>query len=81
MVDVEEVETDERDFEELLNDSFGDVNICGMNYPAGTALKKVDPIAFRVANADEPIRFKCGECDEIHEEDEDAQECCKEEED
>jgi len=44
---------DEEKFEEYLDEIYGNVSICGYEYPAGQALREVDPIAFRVCFADE----------------------------
>jgi len=49
----------EKEFEEYLDEIYGPVKICGYEYPAGQALKEVDPIAFRVGMADEECN--CGE--------------------
>jgi hypothetical protein len=46
------MDDDERAYAEYLNDLYGDVEICGNEYPSGQALYDVDPIAFRVAMAD-----------------------------
>ena len=37
----------ERDFEELLGEVYGTVEICGYTFDAGRALRELDPIAFR----------------------------------
>lgn len=79
-MNVKEIEKDEAEFEEMLNDNYGTATICGMEYGQGTALKELDPTAFRVAMADDPIQYQCGECDQIFEDEEEAEECCKEEE-
>lgn len=34
-------------YEDMLNDCYGAINICGITYDAGRAFKEVDPIAFR----------------------------------
>ena len=46
-----------RDVEDSLNESYGDVDICGLSYGAGSALKDVDPIAFRCICSDEISEF------------------------
>jgi len=74
-----EVEKDEKEFEDMLNDTFGTVDVCGMTMDAGTVLRECDPIAFRCALSDEPIIWACGECDEQYETEEEANECCQEE--
>ena len=48
MIDV----PDEVEFKEYLNDMYGDINICGMSYPAGDTLEEIDPTAFDVMYAD-----------------------------
>jgi len=53
---------DEDEFLEYLNEIYGPVKICGLEYPAGQALKEVDPTAFRVGMADEECT-----CDEEEE--------------
>lgn len=75
-MNAHEVERDEEEFEEYLNNAYGDVEVCGMSYPAGRALKELDPIAFNCALSDEPIRYACGECDTEYEDKEEAEECC-----
>lgn len=79
MVDASEKEIDEKEFEDYLNDVYGDVNICGLKYPAGRALKQVDPIAFNVAHADHPSNYECGKCLIEHDDEDDAEQCCTEE--
>lgn len=43
--------TDEQ-YEEALNEMYGEVSICGMTFNAGHALKELDPIAFNCGKAD-----------------------------
>lgn len=77
-MNVIEIEYDEDDFEDYLNRTYGSVEICGQDFDQGTALRELDPTAFRVALADEPTTYQCGECSENHGEDQDAaEECCK----
>lgn len=42
---------DER-YSDMLDEVYGDVSIAGMEYPTSTALKELDPIAYRVGFAD-----------------------------
>jgi len=39
-------------YEEDLNDAYGEVEVCGYTYSAGTVLKTIDPIAFRCGFVD-----------------------------
>lgn len=45
-IDASAIDADEL-FEELLNDTNDTLKIGNLEYPAGYALKKLDPIAFR----------------------------------
>ena len=44
--------SDESDYADMLDDVYGTVEICGMDYSASHALKLVDPVAFRVGFSD-----------------------------
>ena len=44
--------TIEERYDEMLDDCFGDINVCGMLWAASTVLKRVDPIAYRCGLAD-----------------------------
>ena len=80
-MNAKEIELSERSFEESLNERFGDVDVCGTSYPAGTVLRTADPTAFRVAMADEELQYACGECNAEYEgvdAEEEAEECCTE---
>ena len=72
-------EIDEKEYEDKLNEIYGDVDICGFKYPAGRALREIDPVAFRCGLAEEPEVWVCDGCDTEHETEEEATECCKEE--
>lgn len=79
-MEAEEIFMTEAEYEEILNDSYGDVSVCGITYPAGTTWKEIDPTAFRCALADQPSRWKCSDCKEIYDSEEEAEDCCKEDE-
>jgi hypothetical protein len=69
----------EKAFEEYLTEAYGTVNVCGMEYDAGHALRLLDPIAFRCAHSDandEREVYICPECEAEHEERADAVTCC-----
>lgn len=77
MVNAKEKEITEKEFEEELNESYDKVNICGLEYCAGSALKEVDPIAFNCGMADRDSIFICGKCEAEYEIKEEAEECCQ----
>lgn len=79
VVNVEEVEMDEKDYEEMLNDVYGEIKIGNLTFWAGEIVKELDPIAFR-CGLSEDVKFKCGKCREIYEDEEDAKNCCEESE-
>ena len=77
-MNVYEKELTDEDYEEKLNNIYGPVHICGLEFKSGWVLKKLDPIAFQCGLADMPIIYCCGECDTKYPDDEDtAKECCK----
>lgn len=69
----------ESDIIDRLNDIYGDIDVCGMTYGAGDILAEVDPTALRCMVA-EATQWQCSECDEVHDAEGDAEECCKPEE-
>lgn len=79
-MNAQQKETTEEEYEEQLNDIFGTVEICGMTFDSGRALKELDPTAFRVGMSDIEEPWICSECDSEHDNEDDAEECCKEEE-
>lgn len=53
----------EDDFEDDLDEGYGDVRVCGYTYTAGRVLRAVDPTAFRCAYNDEldHVRWSLGD--------------------
>lgn len=43
---------DEQAYKEMLNEVYGNIEVCGLTYPAGQVLQDVDPIAFDVGFVD-----------------------------
>ena len=78
-MNVYEKEIDEKEFEDQLNEIYGEVEICGMKFDSGYVLKELDPTAFRCALSDEPIVYICGNCHAEFQEDEkdQADDCCR----
>jgi hypothetical protein len=72
----EEVELTEQEYEDMLDEIYGEVQICGMTFNSGRALRELDPTAFRCGMADEPQKWKCLGCDRIYEDEDEAAECC-----
>lgn len=85
-MNVKEIVCDlsEEEFIDVLDDIYGDVEICGMKYSSGRALLELDPIAFRCAQGDyegeQDSSWQCGECLTEHNDEDEAEECCKPEE-
>ena len=44
--------TIEEEYEDMLDDVYGEIDVCGMKWPASLVFKRVDPIAFRVGLSD-----------------------------
>jgi len=78
-----EQELTEEEFESILNDTYGNIEICGMTFNSGRALKELDPIAFRCAlndyESNENEKWFCSECNTEFDNEEEAEECCQEE--
>lgn len=47
-----QVDISNDEYMEFLDEIYGDVTICGMNYSAGAALEALDPVAFRCGLGD-----------------------------
>jgi hypothetical protein len=45
-------ELTEKNYDEFLNECYGDVEIAGMKHPTSQVLKEVDPIAYDVGFSD-----------------------------
>ena len=71
------MEHDEDTFEQELNELYGTVDICGYTHDQGTLLRETDPTAFRCVMADHDEQWGCSNCAEVHEDEKDAEECCR----
>ena len=87
MVRAREIEPEmtNEQYKDRLREIYGDeVNVCGLKYDSANTLEEIDPIAFRCGKNDieseEPVKWRCDECDSEYETEEEAEECCKEEE-
>jgi hypothetical protein len=76
-----EYEMTDEEYQDFLTSAFGEVDVCGFKYDAGYVLKELDPTAFQCGKADEESEhgdtFKCGECGEVFDDEDEAEECCK----
>lgn len=76
-MNVIKIEVTDEEVEEYLNEAYGDVNICGYEYLAGTTLKRIDRIAFDKELAAFPEKYQCSECKMIYDNEDEAEDCCK----
>jgi hypothetical protein len=81
-----ETELTDREFEDILDELYPDVNICGMKFSPGHALRMLDEVAFDQARNDYTDSFDqdnpvwiCEKCESEFDNEDDAEECCKEE--
>lgn len=59
-----EKEWTESEYEEYLDDAYGEVTICGMKFSSGRALRELDPVAFRCGmNGMQREDMDCPECE------------------
>lgn len=82
-----EHEIDEAEYEDILTEIYGDIEVCGMPFCTGYALRALDPTAFRCGKSDyeaqldeESPEWECAECGERYDDEDDANECCLPEE-
>ncbi len=76
-----QTEITEDEFEQELNDLYGEVEVCGIKFNSGTILKELDHIAFRCAMFDSESRgemWRCEGCGQDWFAEEEAEECCQE---
>jgi hypothetical protein len=76
----------EEEFDEFLDDLYGDVSVAGILYPTSQVLKEVDPTAYRCEKADYEDSlggeiYICENCGTEYDNFEDAENCCYTEED
>lgn len=79
-MDAQLKEYTEDDHEAYLNE-LEPVDVLGCPYDVGTLLKEVDPIRFSCSYSDyesENQIWTCSVCDEEYDNEEDAEDCCKE---
>lgn len=77
---LKEQEISESKYEDILDDIYGEIEICGLTYSSGRALRELDPVAFRCGKNDYESSLEeiwiCGECETEYNYEGDAEECC-----
>ena len=63
-IDSFEYSCTEYEYDEMLDDVYGDVEICEMNYSSSQALKLLDPTAYRCGKADYEANYDLDNCEE-----------------
>lgn len=63
-IDSFEYSCTDDEYDEMLDDVYGDVEICGMNYSSIQALKLLDPVAYRCAKNDYESDYDLDNCEE-----------------
>lgn len=79
-----EVSLSDSEYVEMLDDIYGEIEVCGMRYSAGSALEALDPVAFRCGKSEEESRLQSELEDQLDREDDSAIEFiddCDDEED
>ena len=57
--------TDE-DYDNFLDDVYGDVQVCSMEYSTSQALKLLDPVAYRCGKSDFESNYDLDDCEEYN---------------
>lgn len=73
-----QIELTEEKYEEFLNLIYDEINIGSFTFEPGRILRELNPAAFRCGMAEELEQWQCSECDQIYENQDNAEECCKE---
>lgn len=74
----------EEQYDETLNELYGDVQIAGCDFSTSYALKELDPTAYRCGLIDyvdslDLEKFECPVCGEQYDDEDDALYCCQDE--
>lgn len=78
--EIEVEKYSEDDYEDMLRETYGDVNVCGMSMDAAWVLKECDPIAFRcgfVNYQEYETKYECPVCKELFDDEILAKYCCQ----
>ena len=71
----------EEDYDNMLDDCYDPLVIGDITLDASRVLKECDPIAYNCGFSDyQEYMYECSQCGEKHEVEEEAEDCCKEEE-
>jgi hypothetical protein len=69
----------EDDYDDMLDEVYGDIEIGNLTYSTSRVLKEIDPIAYDYGFSDyQEYVYECSECGETFEDEQDAEECCRE---
>ena len=63
-IDSFEYSCSDDEYDEMLDDVYGDVEICGMNYSSSQALKELDPVAYNCGKGDYEANYDLDNCEE-----------------
>lgn len=76
-----EREISDAHYRDVLDDIYGDINVCGIKYSSGRALECLDPVAFRCGKHDYESelgsQWQCVKCDTVHSLENEANACCE----
>jgi hypothetical protein len=70
----------DQEVRDMLDEIYPQVEIGDLTFAASRIVEMLDPTAFRCTTADMADVWICGECNKEYDEKDDAEECCKEEE-
>lgn len=52
------------EYDEMLDEVYGDVEVCGMTYSSSRALKELDPVAYNCGKSDYEANYDLDNCEE-----------------
>ena len=77
-MNAREKEFSDSELDDLIDDNYPPVIICGITFSTSLILRELDPIAYSMAMDGWEV-WECGECGAEYDSEAEAEECCKEE--
>lgn len=65
-IDYFEYSCSDDEYDQFLDDVYGDVQVCSFEYSTSQALKLLDPIAYRCGKSDYESNYNLNDCEEYN---------------
>ena len=71
---ISTIEAEEQDVLNMLDELYEEVKIGELTFSPSEIIRKLDPVALRCMVADEPVRYECDDCNEMFDDEDEANE-------